>query len=68
MLNDIYSTFDSATEIHNVYKVEAIAETYMCVSGVPQANPDHVERIADMVMRRSLFFPLYHILLKVLLI
>ncbi|XP_049522773.1 LOW QUALITY PROTEIN: soluble guanylate cyclase 88E-like [Dermacentor silvarum] len=48
MLNSMYSLFDELTEKHGVYKVETIGDAYMVVSGAPEPEPHHSERICDM--------------------
>ncbi|EGZ16170.1 hypothetical protein PHYSODRAFT_505262, partial [Phytophthora sojae] len=50
LMNRIVFCFDRATDAQGVYKVEAIAETYMCAAGVPQRDPFHCEKIADMAL------------------
>ncbi len=50
LMNRIFFCFDKATDSRGVYKVEAIAETYMCAAGVPVKDPFHHERIADMAL------------------
>ncbi|EQC40410.1 hypothetical protein SDRG_02307 [Saprolegnia diclina VS20] len=50
LMNRIFFCFDKATDARGVYKVEAIAETYMCAAGVPVKDPFHHERIADMAL------------------
>ncbi|KAL8603728.1 hypothetical protein ACOMHN_024344 [Nucella lapillus] len=50
MLNDIYHRFDTRTDAHEVYKVETIGDAYMAVTGVPEAQEDHAERMADFAM------------------
>ncbi|KAL4115775.1 hypothetical protein PRIC2_012781 [Phytophthora ramorum] len=50
LMNRIIFCFDRATDAHGVYKVEAIAETYMCAAGVPQRDPFHCEKVADMAL------------------
>lgn len=50
LMNRIVFCFDSATDVHGVYKVEAIAETYLCAAGVPQRDPFHCEKVADMAL------------------
>ncbi|TMW56709.1 hypothetical protein Poli38472_006719 [Pythium oligandrum] len=50
LINRIVFCFDKATDVRGVYKVEAIAETYMCAAGVPYKDPYHCEKIADMAL------------------
>lgn len=48
LLNDIYSAFDdSILTFERMYKVEAIAETYMAVSGCPFVNERHAQTVAE---------------------
>ncbi|KAJ0399918.1 hypothetical protein P43SY_008124 [Pythium insidiosum] len=50
LINRIVFCFDKATDARGVYKVEAIAETYMCAAGVPYRDPYHCEKVADMAL------------------
>lgn len=50
MLNAMYSIFDNLTERNNVYKVETIGDAYMVVSGAPEKDPNHAEKVCDMAL------------------
>lgn len=50
LMNRIVFCFDKATDLRGVYKVEAIAETYMCAAGLLTHDPSHCEKIADMAL------------------
>lgn len=50
MLNAMYSIFDRLTEINNVYKVETIGDAYMVVSGAPEKDANHAEKVCDMAL------------------
>lgn len=50
MLNAMYSIFDTLTEQNNVYKVETIGDAYMVVSGAPEKDLNHAEKVCDMAL------------------
>ncbi|KFM56845.1 Soluble guanylate cyclase 88E, partial [Stegodyphus mimosarum] len=50
MLNCMYSLFDQLTEKHDVYKVETIGDAYMVVSGAPDQEPCHAEKVCHMAL------------------
>ncbi|XP_055849735.1 soluble guanylate cyclase 88E [Episyrphus balteatus] len=50
MLNAMYSIFDTLTERNNVYKVETIGDAYMVVSGAPEKDANHAEKVCDMAL------------------
>ncbi|XP_046625516.1 soluble guanylate cyclase 88E isoform X2 [Neodiprion virginianus] len=50
MLNAMYSIFDTLTERNRVYKVETIGDAYMVVSGAPDKEHDHADRVCDMAL------------------
>ncbi|KAG5877845.1 hypothetical protein JTB14_007241 [Gonioctena quinquepunctata] len=50
MLNGMYSIFDRLTERNRVYKVETIGDAYMVVSGAPEKEGNHAERVCDMAL------------------
>ena len=46
LLNEIYTLFDSVSAIYDVYKIDAVGNAYMLVSGLPECNGDnHVGEI-----------------------
>ncbi|RZF48553.1 hypothetical protein LSTR_LSTR011168 [Laodelphax striatellus] len=50
MLNAMYSIFDTLTERNHVYKVETIGDAYMVVSGAPDKEANHAEKVCDMAL------------------
>ncbi|CAH2233805.1 jg22489 [Pararge aegeria aegeria] len=50
MLNAMYSIFDTLTEKNRVYKVETIGDAYMVVSGAPEKEDNHAEKVCDMAL------------------
>lgn len=50
LLNQVFSLFDRLADQYGVQKIKTIGETYMAVCGLPEARPDHAERIAEMAL------------------
>ena len=48
ILNDIFSKFDHLSEVHSCEKISTLGDCYFCVSGCPQADPNHASNIVDM--------------------
>ena len=46
LLNDIFSEFDDLAAEHGLKKIKTIGDAYMVAGGLPEAQPDHAERIA----------------------
>ncbi len=46
LLNDIFSEFDDLAAEHGLEKIKTIGDAYMVAGGLPEAQPDHAERIA----------------------
>jgi class 3 adenylate cyclase len=50
MLNAVFTGFDQLARRHGVEKIKTIGDAYMAVAGLPEAAPDHVERIAELAL------------------
>ncbi|CAE7931278.1 gcy-35, partial [Symbiodinium sp. KB8] len=50
LLNICFSAFDRLIDIHDVHKVETVAEVYMVVSGCPTRSHRHAEKAANMAL------------------
>ncbi|GAB6022963.1 Soluble guanylate cyclase 88E [Chamberlinius hualienensis] len=50
LLNSMYSIFDKLTSRHQVYKVETIGDAYMVVSGAPEKNINHADKVCGMAL------------------
>jgi adenylate cyclase len=49
-LDRLYSDFDALVDKRGLEKIKVSGDSYMVVSGVPQARPDHVEALADLAL------------------
>jgi class 3 adenylate cyclase len=50
-LNDIYSAFDRIGEQFGCERIKTIGDTYITVSGMPDAIPDHARSVANAAVR-----------------
>jgi class 3 adenylate cyclase len=50
LLDDLFTRFDALAAEHGVEKIKTIGDCYMAVAGVPEPQPDHAERIADLAL------------------
>lgn len=50
-LNQIFTTFDDYSEELGLEKIKTIGDNYMVASGVPNADPEHAFKIAEMGRR-----------------
>lgn len=46
MLNHLVRRFDDIADRHGVEKIKTIGDSYMAVTGAPEASADHVQRMA----------------------
>jgi adenylate cyclase len=49
-LNRVYSRFDAIVEKHGLEKIKTAGDSYMVVSGVPVARPDHAAALARLAL------------------
>jgi adenylate cyclase len=45
LLNRMVSEFDRLAAVHGVEKIKTVGDAYMAVAGLPEAVPDHTERV-----------------------
>jgi class 3 adenylate cyclase len=50
-LNDIFSAFDRIVDMFGCERLRTIGDSYMAVSGLPEALPEHAENIAKVALR-----------------
>jgi adenylate cyclase len=51
LLNRIFSAFDNLVAEHGLEKIKTIGDAYMVAGGIPEASPDHAERVLAMAAR-----------------
>ncbi|OBJ09260.1 adenylate/guanylate cyclase domain-containing protein [Mycobacterium sp. 1465703.0] len=49
-LDRLYSAFDELVDKHGLEKIKVSGDSYMVVSGVPRARPDHAFALADFAL------------------
>lgn len=49
-IDEIFTYFDSLTEIHSVEKIRTIGDSYMAAAGIPTPNNDHAAALAAMAL------------------
>ena len=42
VIDHYFSAFDKIIEKHGIEKIKTIGDAYMCVSGIPESNPNHI--------------------------
>ncbi len=50
MLNNMFAIFDYLSDRNEVYKVETVKDSFVGVSGAPERNKNHAEKIMDMAL------------------
>ena len=50
MLNTMFGIFDYLTDRNGIYKVETVKDSFVGVSGAPERNKNHAEKIMDMAL------------------
>lgn len=49
-LDSLYGAFDALVDKHGLEKIKVSGDSYMVVSGVPRARPDHAQALADFAL------------------
>ncbi|WP_374021575.1 adenylate/guanylate cyclase domain-containing protein [Mycobacterium sp. HNNTM2301] len=49
-LDRLYGAFDALVDKHGLEKIKVSGDSYMVVSGVPRARPDHAQALADFAL------------------
>lgn len=47
LLNRLYCVMDYLSAKFDLYKVETIGDSYLCASGLPNADPEHARKVAN---------------------
>ena len=60
-LNDLFGSFDEASERHNVLRIKFLGDCYYCVSGVPTPNSQHAKSCVDLGKYISKYVYIYYL-------
>ena len=52
-LDRLYGAFDELMDKHGLEKIKVSGDSYMVVSGVPRARPDHAQALADFALEMA---------------
>ncbi|KAK6032050.1 heme NO binding associated, partial [Ostertagia ostertagi] len=55
LLNNLFTRFDRLVVLQKAYKVETVGDSYMSVSGIPDAAEDHCEVICHLALGQYLY-------------
>lgn len=55
MLDRSFRAFDEIIERHGLEKIKTIGDAYMCVGGIPTADPDHANSIVDAALEIQVY-------------
>jgi class 3 adenylate cyclase len=50
MLNDVFSRFDALAAQHGVEKIKTMGDAYLAVAGLPDPDPEHAWRLAELAL------------------
>jgi class 3 adenylate cyclase len=50
-LNDIFTVFDRITDMFGCERIRTVGDSYMAVSGLPEATPEHAHNVARVALR-----------------
>jgi class 3 adenylate cyclase len=50
ILNDVFTRFDAIAGKYGLEKIKTIGDCYMAVAGIPEKDPDHPLKVADMAL------------------
>ncbi len=54
-LNNIFSAFDNISGRHGCERIKTIGDAYLCTSGIPDEDPHHVHKMADVALEMIAF-------------
>ncbi len=50
-LNDIFNVFDRISDLFACERIRTVGDSYVAVSGLPDATPDHAHNVAQVALR-----------------
>jgi len=68
LLQTLYQAFDKIAKKRKVFKVETIGDSYVAVTGLPQAQPNHAVIMARYVPKTLIYLPFFAVGLRFLVL